>query len=430
MSFKLLKGITTFYLFACLCSIALAQPAFKILHYTETSGFDHGTRQNSLAMFQALGAVNNFTVDDDSNGSLFDSLANLEQYAVVVFSNTSGDAILDSTQRANFEHYMNNGGSYVGIHAASDTYRHSTANGSNKGAWDWYAEMLGASVQQNPNHVQGTPQYDMHKIGTHPTTDSLPDPWTKNEEYYYWENGYYSSDNIPVLEVEETVGPNGLVNNYDSERPMSWYKILPGGGRSFYTALGHSNSNFTGDQEFMNHIRDAVLWAATDEPCTTQDIALNTGWNMISSYIIPDSPDVMDVISEVSDELLIIKNGLGEAAIPSLAINSIGNWNILEGYKVKMTAGSILSIGCVQIDPLTTPISLPAGWSLIAYLRTSPIEPEIALDPITPHVIIIKNADGNAFIPSLNINNLGMMLPGQGYQIKVSGATDLTYPGN
>jgi len=254
-----------FTLFVLLfCNYLLnAQTSFKVLHYSETSGYDHNTRQNSLAMFQALGQTHNFVVDNDISGAAFDSLSNLQQYAVVIFSNTSGDNILNATQRSNFETYMNNGGGFVGIHAASDTYRHSSANGSSTGTWDWYAEMLGASVQQNPNHVAGTPSYTLSKIGTHVTTDSLPNPWVKNEEYYYWENGYFDNNsNIAVLEVEETVGPNSQVNSYDSIRPMSWYKNLSGGGRSFYTALGHANSNFTTDMLFRAHLRDAVLWAA------------------------------------------------------------------------------------------------------------------------------------------------------------------------
>ena len=119
----------------------------QILHYTETSGFDHQTRAQSLAMFQDIAAQHGLTVVDDQDGSSFDDLAVLQQFAVVVFSNTSGDAILDPQQRANFEAYINGGGSYLGIHAASDTYRHSTANGGNTGTWDFYAELVGASVQ-------------------------------------------------------------------------------------------------------------------------------------------------------------------------------------------------------------------------------------------------------------------------------------------
>lgn len=232
----------------------------RVLHYSETSGYDHNTRSVSLQMFQTLAANNGFTVDDDQMGDAFNTISNLNQYDVVVFSNTSGDAILDATQRATFEAYIANGGSYLGIHAASDTYRHSSANGSNTGTWDFYAELIGASVQQSPNHVSGTPQYSMDVLGTHPSTTNLPDPWVKNEEYYYWENGYFGTGNVAVLEVEETIGPNNQVNSYDAERPMSWYKELPAGGKMFYTALGHSSSNFTSDQNFINHIEGALMW--------------------------------------------------------------------------------------------------------------------------------------------------------------------------
>jgi len=235
-------------------------PAQSVLHYAETSGFDHQTRVVSLAFFEAIGVELGFGVTDDPDGSAFNSLAILAAFNVIVFSNTSGDALLDPAQRANFEAYIAAGGSVLGIHAASDTYRHSTANGADTGTWDFYAELIGASVQENPNHVTGTPLYAMHHTGTHASTANLPDPWLKNEEYYYWESGYYRMDNIAVLEVEETIGPNNQVNSFDAARPMSWYRELPQGGRAFYTALGHTASNFTGDTLFGTHVSDALDW--------------------------------------------------------------------------------------------------------------------------------------------------------------------------
>ena len=247
---------------------AAAQSPFKVLHYTETSAFDHQTRDVSLQMFQTLGQVYDFSVVHDTDGTAFNSVDTLLQYAVVVFSNTSGNAILDAAQRANFEAYIDSGGAYLGIHAASDTYRHSTANGNGTGTWDWYAELAGASVQTGPNHVSGTPLYAMHKVTPHPATAGLPDPWLKNEEYYYWENGYYNPENTILLEVEETVGPNGQVNSYDTIRPMAWYRELPNGSRVFYTALGHAQSNYTTDTLFRKLIRDALLWTAGRDTLT------------------------------------------------------------------------------------------------------------------------------------------------------------------
>lgn len=239
---------------------AYSQPV-RILHYTETSGFDHRTRNVSFAMFQQMGLEYGFTVDHDSTGQMFNSLAQLQQYAAVVFSNTSGDNLLDPAQKQNFEQYMNGGGSFIGIHAASDTYRHSSANGTGTGAWDWYAEMLGASVQQNPNHVSGTPVYRIDAVSAHVLLNNVPSPWNKAEEYYYWLNGYYDSSNIVLQMVEQTIGPNLMVNDYDSARAVTWYRMLNGGGKVFYTSLGHAEGNYNSDTSFYRLLANAVLWA-------------------------------------------------------------------------------------------------------------------------------------------------------------------------
>lgn len=235
--------------------------AQQVLHFTRTSGWDHQTRGVSYTMFQSIATELGVTVDDDANGDAFSDPANLAQYAVIVFSNTSGNAILNEQQRANFEDWIANGGHVMGIHAASDTYRHSSANGNNTGTWDFYPELIGASVQENPNHVAGTPIYTMQVLGAHPSIYNVPSQWEKAEEYYYWENGYLAEFNAEVLIVEETVGPNGQVNSYDAPRPMSWYRFLPQSNtRVFYTALGHAPDNFTTDTIFRTHIRDALGW--------------------------------------------------------------------------------------------------------------------------------------------------------------------------
>jgi type 1 glutamine amidotransferase len=408
-----------------LATEARAQAVFKILHYTETSGYDHNTRQVSLSMFQNLGLSHGFAVDDDSDGSSFDSLSTLQQYAVVVFCNTSGDNILTASQRANFESYINGGGSYVGIHAASDTYRHSTADGSNTGAWDWYAELLGASVQQYPYyHVIGTPLYELSKIGTHPSTDSLPDPWAKNEEYYYWENGYYNADNVAVLEVEETIGPNGQVNSYDSIRPMSWYRHLPGGGRSFYTALGHASSNYTSDQYFISHVRDAVLWAAKvsiggaivtpdSQSVRTATVSLSGHDSMAVTTGI-DGSYAFDIIKGGSYTVapsksndLNITNGISAADIALIRAHILGNQKLSTPYKIIAAdvngSGTVSSADILQIHKLILGISptFPGGrlWEFVRsdYVFSNPDVPFPA-DSSRTYSNISSNQAGQNFI--------------------------------
>lgn len=248
----------SFFLLALIAGPVPAQQ--RILHFTRTSGFDHGTREVSFALFTSIAQDLGVVVDDDATGDAFTDATSLAEYDAIIFSNTSGAGILDLQQRSNFEDWVTAGGKVMGLHAATDTYRHSTANGGNTGAWDFYAELIGASVQEGPNHVSGTPQYAMSHIGTHASTANLPDPWSKNEEYYYWEGGYYGGDNTEVLRVEETIGPNGQVNSYDAPRPMSWYRELPNASRVFYTALGHATSNYTSDALFRTHVKDALSW--------------------------------------------------------------------------------------------------------------------------------------------------------------------------
>jgi len=344
-----LKNYRIYFYLIFLQAFVFCLPIFgqttKLLHYSETSGYDHLTRTASFTMFQQMGNEHGFTVDNDSTGESFNSLSTLQQYDVIIFCNTSGDAILDATQQQNFEQYIIGGGSFVGIHAASDTYRHSTANGTNTGSWDWYAEMLGASVQQDPNHVSGTPVYSIDALIAHPLLDGVPNPWYKAEEYYYWESGYFSNTNIVLQKVEQTVGPNSLVNSYDSARAVTWYSLLPGGGKSFYTSLGHALSNYTSDTSFYQLISNAVLWAGDN---TSTVVALPVA-NELSVFPNPVE-DCLTVTVYPSSELheLRIYNSLGEET---------GHWKTVPGqnnidvrdlpagiYFIQLSSGKRISV--------------------------------------------------------------------------------------
>ncbi len=245
----------TLICFSFFCS-NLIHSQFQVLHYDETTGFDHQTRAQSFALFSDIGAVHNFTVTQDSDGSSF-TIPSLTNYDLVVFSNTSGDGGLNDSQRAALEWFIDvNGGSLMGIHAATDTYRHSTANGNNTGTWDWYAETLGGSVQQNPNHTSSNHVDNINELIEHPCSENIDFPWVKEEEYYYWENGFINPDINQVLQVEETGD-----STYDEARPVVWTRTNDAGAKIFYTSLGHKQGNYTGAfPDFEQLIEDAVLW--------------------------------------------------------------------------------------------------------------------------------------------------------------------------
>ena len=92
---------------------------FKALVFSKTAGFRHDSIPTGIATIQALGAANDFEVDATENADAFTD-ANLAQYDVVIWLSTTGD-VLNASQQAAFERYIQNGGGYAGVHAASDT---------------------------------------------------------------------------------------------------------------------------------------------------------------------------------------------------------------------------------------------------------------------------------------------------------------------
>ncbi|MDW3649574.1 MAG: ThuA domain-containing protein [Bacteroidia bacterium] len=256
---------------------SLQAQQFRLLLYTETGGYNHGTEAVTKVLLDSLGTAHSFSVDLDNTGDTFTELDSLLNYEIILWANTSGANILDSTQRSHFEKYMAAGGNMMGIHAATDTYRHSSANGGWTGQWDYYAETIGASVQTSPNHTWNLHSNFMDHTSSSTANDNLPDPWEHAEEYYYWENGYFDTLNNHVLLKVRTTDRGGSVSSYDSARAVSWVKDDIGGGKVFYTSLGHNRSSYENDQNFKIHLRDAILLLSAAPPPV-----LGVNWSNLS----------------------------------------------------------------------------------------------------------------------------------------------------
>ena len=159
------------------------------------------------------------------------------------------------------------------------------------------------------------------------------------------------------------------------------------------------------------------------------EIPLLSGWNLISSNVIPENTNIIDIFSEVNN-LKLVKNSTGNIYDPAFGINTIGNWNINHGYWVYMTAPSLLQITGIEMNPLESPINLNQGWNLVSYLRNSEMLAPDALQGITGSMLFAKDRMGNIYHPGYGINNLGNMQSGQGYWIYMNAPAVLTYPGN
>ena len=158
-------------------------------------------------------------------------------------------------------------------------------------------------------------------------------------------------------------------------------------------------------------------------------IPLEEGWNLISSYVIPRDSNMLAVFDAIQSEIALVKDDLGVPAIPALGINQIGDWSIQEGYKVRANSDIDLVVEGRKVKPENTPIPIQTGWQFIAYLPDTPRDAVEALQSITPVIELVKDVDGEVYIPGF-FNGIGELKPTQGYQLRATGPGSLLYAAN
>ena len=169
----------------------------------------------------------------------------------------------------------------------------------------------------------------------------------------------------------------------------------------------------------------------TIDPTPTQEIALPHGWSIISTNLYPQNTSLEAIFTGIVDKLLIIKEGSGNFWMPP-STGSLENWDALNGYQLYMFEPRTLTVRGNHV-PVSTPIPLAnAGWYMVSYLPTAPMQAQLALSSIANKLVIAKNGNGEMYWPMFGVNNLensaGTMVEGKGYLIYVVGSSTLVYP--
>jgi len=74
-------------------------------------------------------------------------------------------------------------------------------------------------------------------------------------------------------------------------------------------------------------------------------------------------------------------------------------------------------------------IDLLEGWNIIGYSLYEPQDAIASFQEITDIISIVKNNAGAVYMPEFGFNGIGDLIPGQGYQIKLTESySDFTYP--
>lgn len=222
----------------------------RVLIFTRTTGYRHPSISSGVAAVTDMARASGFTVSASEDPNLFTD-RELARYDAVVFLSTSGD-ILDGTQQSALRRYVEGGGGWIGIHAASDT----------EYGWPWYGRLVGAWFANHPlvpnNEFVDCHCFtaDVHRKAAHPSTDHLPAVWSRRDEWYNFRSPIPSSATV-LLSVDESTYPGGTMG---SPHPVSWSQSI-GLGRSWYTAMGHTAASF-GDPAFRRHLQGGLVWAA------------------------------------------------------------------------------------------------------------------------------------------------------------------------
>ncbi|NNF03251.1 MAG: ThuA domain-containing protein, partial [Rhodothermales bacterium] len=275
---------------------------FSALVFSRTTGFRHASIEAGITAVTELGAEHEFDVTATEDPSVF-TPESLAAYDVVIFLNTTGD-VLDAAQQEAFEAYVTGGGGYVGIHSAADT----------EYDWPFYGELVGAWFDSHP---PGTPTADVKVVDrVHPATADLPANWTRTDEWYNYRTNPRGNVHVLATLDESTYGGGTM----GADHPIAWCQPV-GGGRSFYTAGGHTSEAFS-EPLFREHLLGGIEWAAgaVDGDCSAtlgasfERVILEDGLDNPMQVVV--TPDLDVIYVQRGGEVRIVD---GETGVTSTA---------------------------------------------------------------------------------------------------------------
>ena len=217
-------------------------PRFKALvYYTQHAEEAHVQfAEQATTFFKKLNYGDGFVLDITTDFSKY-PYEKLKEYNVIVMLNTSPNT---KAERDAFEQYMENGGGWVGFHAAA--YNDKNTH------WPWFVKFLGGGVFYCNNWP---PQPVLVEVDNeeHPVTKNLPASFVAPaSEWYQWTPSPRQNKDVEVLlslsPKNYPLGIKDVVNFGDF--PIVWSNK---NYRMIYLNMGH------GDEEFIDGTQNLLL---------------------------------------------------------------------------------------------------------------------------------------------------------------------------
>ena len=170
----------------------------------------------------------------------------------------------------------------------------------------------------------------------------------------------------------------------------------------------------------------------------TQSIELLKGYNMISTYVSVQNPNVSAVTKSLQDQGSLIKmqdetgNSLENWGDFGGWINQLGSMEETEGYKIQVANNCTLQVTGRSIA-MPFDISLKTGWNIISYPRTDMVNAMNVFQALIDQNKLVKVQDeaGNS-IENWGLfggwkNGIGNLIPGKAYKVKISADAILAF---
>jgi cytochrome c len=277
----------------------LAQTKINVLVFSKTEAFRHQSIEAGKTALAKMAKEKGFEVSFTEDATQFSEL-NLKKFNTVIFLNTTGD-ILNNEQQSVFERYIQAGGGYVGIHAATDT----------EYDWPWYNQLAGAWFLDHPSTPSNVQKGKYFVTEKNWATAGMPDEFERTDEFYSFKN--ISPKIHVVLKIDEKSYIGG--HNGD-DHPMSWYQEFEG-GRSFYTAMGHTDETFS-EPLFLNHLWAGIKYTAGgDAPKPVDFTKARPEENRFTKVVLQDKLDEPMELSVLDKDRVLFIQRKGEVRLYS-----------------------------------------------------------------------------------------------------------------
>ncbi len=234
------------------------KPRFKALvYYTENAEEAHVKfAEQGLEFFKRLNYGDGFILQHTTDLTDY-SYDKLKEYDIFIMLNASPSS---PAERKAFETYMENGGGWIGFHAAAYNDKHTN--------WPWFVNFLGGGVFYC-NNWPPQPVKLILDNDSHPVTKNLPSSFIAPEsEWYQWNPSPRENKDIEILlslsQDNYPLGIKDVVNFGDF--PVVWTNKKY---RMIYLNMGHGDDEFTDATQkllFINAFRWVLSQNKTGDP--------------------------------------------------------------------------------------------------------------------------------------------------------------------